>query len=191
MAEISLQFPVDVIRNNNQESVYYGKMYATSRLRGTLSTEGLAEHIAAHGSIVTKEVILLVLNQFQKCIPELLCQGWGVQLNGLGTFWPRVSAVGKPKNDISQMKELGIEECITGVKMNFTPVNEKLFSLASKALKAKCSFVWGNYIRMDYIEPAGKPKQIIPTLIPLDTFEDYIANGGKTSPQKLDTTSNP
>lgn len=186
MAELNLEFPVDLVRNNNQDSVYFGKVYATSRLRGTLSTDGLAQHIAEHGSLVTKEVILLVLTQFSKCIPELLSQGYGVKLDGLGTFMPKVQAKGKPSNNIPSALEKGVDECVSGVKMNFIPQNEKLFSLASKALKAKCSLKWGNFIRMDYVQPVvNGPKTYVPTLLPLDTIQEYLDHGGTTAPQKL------
>ena len=175
MAELNIQFPVDLRKNNNEESKYYGKLYAVSAKRKTLNTLGLAKHIAEHGSMCTLEVIMLVLNQLQTCIPELLSQGVSVELEGLGTFVPSVKC-NTPCLTVEDALEKGIDTVVNGVKMNFLPNNTDLLGLTAKKLKARCSLAWNDVVEITTTTIDGKKKRI-QTRTPISQWADKQAAG--------------
>ena len=81
---------VNVRQDRNSASRTYGMWFPYVDLQGTLSTRALCAHIADHGSIWTEDIVSGILGQLKECIPELVSQGYGVKLDGLGIFWPTV-----------------------------------------------------------------------------------------------------
>ena len=88
MATNKIEMHVDLVRNTNQKSDYYGKYYGRAVRTSTLNTRGLSEHIAQHGSIWTVDVVEGILRKLASCVPELVGQGVAVKLDGRGTFFP-------------------------------------------------------------------------------------------------------
>ena len=118
MADLNLQMQIDARRNNNESSTKYGRIYPVLYKRGTLSTAGLVKHMADHGSLVTSEVLALVLAQLKKCIPELVSQGYGVVLEGLGEFYPSIKcAQNAGKSDVETFIATPCEDMIKGVAL--------------------------------------------------------------------------
>ena len=55
MATNKIEMHVDLVRNTNQKSDYYGKYYGRAVRTSTLNTRGLSEHISQHGSAGEQE----------------------------------------------------------------------------------------------------------------------------------------
>ena len=66
--------------------------YVTAKSRDTLNLEQIAEHMASHQSPFTKGTILGILNDLPGCILELLCDGFRINLGGLGTFYVKLES---------------------------------------------------------------------------------------------------
>lgn len=173
MAEQNIQFPVDLCRNNNESSTKYGRIYARTPRRKTLSTRGLAKHVTEHGSICTYETMMLVLNQLSICIPELLSQGLSVELDGLGTFTPTISSDVAAK-DVETAIAKGPDACVKGVHMRFIPNNTDLLALTSKVMKTKCSLVFQDFVDVKTKTVDGKKVRYV-TRIPIDQWDKYKA----------------
>ena len=174
MSELNIQFPVDLRQNNVESSEFYGRWYAVTPPRKTLNTRGFAEHIAEHGSLVTYEVIMLVLNQMATCLPELLSQNVAVELEGIGTFFPTVDSQKKSKATVQAALDAGLDAMVAGVHMRFQPWSEDLFGLTAKQLKAKCSLVWNDVVTVHTVEdPVTHKKKRYQTRVPV---EDYATS---------------
>ena len=68
---------VNVRKDANTASRTYGMYFGEVEYKGLLSTRALAEHIASHGSVWTRDIVEGILKQLQICIPEKVCQGEG------------------------------------------------------------------------------------------------------------------
>lgn len=70
------------------------KWYARANRLKTLNTTALARHISSHGSPFTQDIVEGVLRKLANCIPELVSEGHGVKLDGIGIFYPIVRCTG-------------------------------------------------------------------------------------------------
>jgi hypothetical protein len=188
MAELNLQMQIDARRNNNESSTKYGRIYPVLYKKGTLSTAGLVKHMAEHGSLVTDEVLALVLAQLKKCIPELVSQGYGVVLDGLGEFYPSITcAQNAGKSDVETFIATDCEDMIKGVHLRFRPIGDDVQKLASTYFKAACSFKKGDYVKVNMVEdPQTHKRTTWIERIPLEDWETYKANGGSAVPTRPD-----
>jgi len=186
MADMNLQMQIDARRNNNESSTKYGRIYPALYLKGCLSTGGLVKHMAEHGSLVTDEVLALVLAQLKKCIPELCSQGYSVELEGLGTFYPSIDcAPNAGKSDVETFIDTPCEDMIKGVFLRFRATGDDIQKLSSKYYKALCSFKKGDYVKVNMVEDPQTHKRTTWTeRIPLDQWEEYKANGGSAVPTR-------
>lgn len=185
MANVNLQMQIDARRNMNESSTKYGRVYPVLYLKGQLSTNGLVKHMAEHGSLVTGEVLKLVLEQLKKCIPELCSQGYSVSLDGLGTFYPSIKA--DPQNggcaSVERFIEKDCNEMISGVFLRFKPTGDDIQKLTSKYYKMQCSFKKGDYVKVN-IKTVEGVKQKWYERIPLENWEEYKAGGGTELPER-------
>ena len=62
---------INLRKNTNASSKGYGKYYGFVEFNGTLTTRALAEHIASHGSLWTRDLVEGVQNQLKVCLPLL------------------------------------------------------------------------------------------------------------------------
>ena len=185
MALTNLPLKIDARRNNNESSTKYGRIYPVLYGRGCLSTNGLIDHMMEHGSLVTGEVLKLVLEQLKKCIPELLSQGYSVQLEGLGNFYPSIKAAPNAgKTDVPTFISTPTEDMIGGVYMRFQPIGDDVRNLRAKYFKEQCTFVKGDYVKVNQKMVSGV-KTTWTERIPLDSWEEYIAAGGTPVPQRI------
>ena len=186
MADLNLQMQIDARRNNNESSTKYGRIYPVLYKRGTLSTAGLVKHMAEHGSLVTAEVLALVLAQLKKCIPELVSQGYGVVLEGLGEFYPSIKcAANAGKSDVEAFIATPCEDMIKGVHLRFRPIGDDVQKLSSRYYKAQCSFRKGDYVKVNMAEDAQTHKRTTwVERIPLTDWDEYKANGGTAVPTR-------
>ena len=88
---IGTGIPYKLYQDNRETSKFKGQWYARVKAFGTVDLDGLADHIASHGSTFTKADIAGVLYAMQDCILELLLSGQKVRFGDLGTFYPRPS----------------------------------------------------------------------------------------------------
>ena len=116
MAESKIAMQYDLRQNNITGSASYGKWYAQAVRRSTLNTRGLADHIVSHGSVFTRDVVEGMVIKFRECIVELLMQGVGVKLDGLGTFYPTLETTGA---DTPEGYTIG--DHLKGVHIRFRP----------------------------------------------------------------------
>lgn len=175
MADMNIEFPVDVRRNNNQKSKNYGQLYAVSYVKNTLSTRGLAQHIADHGSLCTLEVVQLVLGQLSKCVPELLSQGVGIQLDGLGTFYPTLEA-SRGYDSLQELVSAGADQAVRGVHIRFRPVGDNILNLTSRNFKARCTLRLRDYVEVDKASGGDGSREVrVKQRMPIG---DYLLNGG-------------
>jgi nucleoid DNA-binding protein len=186
MALTNLPMRIDARRNNNESSTKYGRIYPALYLRGCLSTGGLVEHMAEHGSLVTGEVLALVLAQLKKCIPELLSQGYSVELEGLGIFYPTIkSSSTAGKSDVETFIATPCDDMIDGVFMRFLPIGDDVRKLRSKYFAERCTFEKGDYVKVNLVVDSQTGKKTTWTeRIPLDKWDEYKANGGSAVPTR-------
>lgn len=141
MATNKRQVDIVLYQNRNEESKAYGKWYARIMQRQVLTDRALAEHIASHGSPYTVDVILGVLTELAQCSLEMLAQGMGVQLDGLGIFYPslRNTKLGAD-NDV----DWNVNTHVKGVAIKFRPSSTDLEDLTSKNFRDNCKLhLWG------------------------------------------------
>ena len=91
---------INIRQNQNVSSRSYGHWFAEVDNLGWLSTKARCNHIAEHGRIWTEDIVRGVLSQLAECIPELVGQGYGVKLDGLGTFLPFAHSEGVTKEKL-------------------------------------------------------------------------------------------
>ena len=110
-----------------------GKYYAEVDRQKTLSTRGLAQHLKDHNCMVGRDAIMAVLIKLSECVPELLSQGVGVKLDGLGTFYPSVQNEKGGATEAQMMdKTFNPTSIIKGIHMRFTPDGSALDNLTSR-----------------------------------------------------------
>ena len=78
-------------KNKIQGHKNFGKVYARAKNNKPIEIEGLAKHIAQHGSPYTKDVILGVLSKIAGCVRELVLDGNPVKIADLCIFTPAVT----------------------------------------------------------------------------------------------------
>lgn len=127
-------------KNTNEHMSSQNKYYGQPINVGCLSSDQLAEHMASHGTIRNKALLITTLSKLATCVPELLSQGVGIQLDGLGTIYPSVSSKGAEK-----AKDYNPNKHVTGVHIRFLPWNVGDAKLTSVALKKRCNFFCVGY----------------------------------------------
>lgn len=135
MATNKILMSVDLYKNTNVRSTAYGKYFGRIPRQSTLNTRGLAEHIAHHGSLYTLDVLEGVLRKLAICIPELVGQGIGVKIDGLGTFFPTLE---NKKGGVEKASDYNVGEHIEGIHVRFQPEGVQLDRLTSRTFKEKC-----------------------------------------------------
>ena len=154
MAELNLKFPYVLRQDRSSNPKRSGKYYARPYQKGLLDTKGLAKHMAEHGIVRNEGRVYSVLAKLQECIPELLSQGVGVKLDGLGTFYPSLESKGVASPDLfSPAKH------IKGIHIRILPWSESIGKLTSKALLNKCELEYLGEV--ETIEVSGKKKVIL------------------------------
>ena len=133
-----LTLKVALKQNKNTKSPSYGKYYAEVDTERTLTTLGLAKHLREHGCLASLDAIQAVLAKLSECIPEIVGQGYGVMLDGLGKFYPTLKSKGATTN---QMKDEGwqVSSIIEGVRMRFLPSSTQMQNITSKQYMNRCA----------------------------------------------------
>ena len=132
MASKKIEMQYNLRQLNNENNSAHLLWFPKAVRRSTLSLRGLSDHIAGHGSIYTRDVVLGVLTKFTSCLIELVTEGTAVKLDGLGTFYPTLEAKGA-ETPIGY----NINEYLKGVHVRFYPEGADDDDLTSRAMKDK------------------------------------------------------
>ena len=141
-----IQFPLARKKNLNRKSTAYNKWYLVRAYAKNLSQRGLIDHMVEHGLSVPRAIIEAVLTQ--------IATGVGVQLDGLGIFYPSIKSSG----DLDE-EECTTTACLQGVRVRFKPDSTKLDNLTSKVFKEKVQPEIVGYVANAGTE--DKPKKIV------------------------------
>ena len=138
----------------NARSSANNRWFAYVNRQGTLSTRGLAQHMVEHGVLTNRADVEAILIKLSECIPELVAQGYGVKLNGIGIFYPTIANV---KGGAESVTDFNLAQNVKGVRFRFTPDSTDLDDLTTKAFGKKVTF--GNGF---YQEQSGAKAPMIP-----------------------------
>ena len=138
----------------NARSSANNRWFAYVNKAGMLSTRGLAQHMIEHGMIGNRAEVQAMLTKLSECIPELVAQGYGVKLDGIGIFYPTIANV---KGGAETVADFNLTQNVKGVRFRFKPDSTDLDDLTTKAFGKKVTF--GNGF---YQEQSGKKAPMIP-----------------------------
>ena len=138
----------------NARSSANNRWFAYVNKAGTLSTRGLAQHMIEHGLISNRAEVEAILVKLSECIPELVAQGYGVKLDGIGIFYPTIANV---KGGAESVYDFNLTQNVKGVHFRFRPDSTDLDDLTTKAFGKKVTFGNGYYQ-----EQSGKKAPMIP-----------------------------
>ena len=138
----------------NARSSANNRWFAYVNRTGTLSTRGLAQHMIEHGMVGNRAEVEAVLIKLSECIPELVAQGYGVELDSIGIFYPSIANV---KGGAETPAAFNLAQNVKGVRFNFRPDSTDLDDLTTKAFGKKVTFGNGYYQ-----EQSGKKAPMIP-----------------------------
>ena len=126
----------------NARSAANNRWFAYVNRTGTLSTRGLAQHMIEHGLVSNRAEVEGILIKLSECIPELVAQGYGVKLDGIGIFYPVIANV---KGGAETPADFNVALNIKGVRFRFKPDSTDLDDLTTKAFGKKVTFGNGYY----------------------------------------------
>ena len=140
MAKENIAFLVNLRKNTVPGSDMEGRYYPEAESKETLTTKGFARHVSDHGgTLVSYELMQLVLAAIVKCLKEMMSQGQPVKLDGLGTFRPTVTSVKNGAASIEEALTMGVNNMVAGVNFVFIPENAQGEEITSKKFKEQCS----------------------------------------------------
>ena len=77
---------LNLYKNNNTSSRFYGKAYARVSYKKNMSLEDLANHMAEHNTPFSKGTIQGILKDMVGCIRELTLEGHVIKIDNLALF---------------------------------------------------------------------------------------------------------
>lgn len=134
MASTKIELQYDLCQNNAEGKPTYELWYPRAIRHSTLNLKGLAKHIQSHGSIYTIDVVTGVLTKFKDCLVELVSQGTGVKIDGIGTFYPTLEAKGA-----ETPVKYNVTDYVKGVHIRFTPESTTEENITSRVFMEKVS----------------------------------------------------
>ena len=195
MATNKVQLAVNFRKNTNTRTTALGKYYAEVGRQKTLSTRGLAAHLKEHNCMVGRDAIVAVLVKLSECVPELVAQGVGVKLDGLGIFYPTIE---NKKGGASETQMLDSEfdpTCIIkGVHVRFLPESSELDNITSRQFLTRgVSAASMNIVKSEVRTVDGKSKrvQVVQSLADFRTANAPSSGGGGPLPVGGDTEIDP
>lgn len=145
----------DIYKVKNVKSPVNGRFFGRVVPTETMDTEGLAQHIAEHGSVFTEDVVNGVLDKARRCILELLLDSKKVKLNGLGTFY--LSAHNR-KGGADTLEDFSVTKNIQGLYIRFLPDQSDSKNLSAKTLFQKANFKWAEELKRESAESKPNPE---------------------------------
>jgi hypothetical protein len=178
MAVNKISMAINYRKNKSTRLSSGGKYYAEVDRQKTLSTRGLAQHLKDHNCMVGRDAIMAVLIKLSECVPELVAQGVGVKLDGLGIFYPSVlNEKGGATEEEMKDKTFNPTSIIKGIRLRFTPDSSELDNLTSKQFLARNVAPESQNI-VDVEKRTIDGKQVsIQTLVTLEDFRNPNGSG--------------
>ena len=121
MATNKIPMRYELYQNENRKSSSYGKWYARPVVDTTLSLKGFAKHLHDHNGTYRTSTIKGVIEEMVECLVEMVSQGVGVKLDGLGTFYPTFESEGAETQE-----EFDVNKQLKGIHLRFLPEGTKL-----------------------------------------------------------------
>ena len=142
-----MSIKIERYQNVNRKSTAFGKTFGRIVYeKKVMDIRRLAEHIQTHGSIYTYDTICGVLAKLEKCIPELLSQGYKVKLEGLGTLKLYAKTKGEP-----EVTDFTVAKNVKKLRVRFTP-EQSDFSLVSTGAVTRSGSAAGLELLNYYVE---------------------------------------
>ncbi len=181
MAVNKISMAINYRKNKSTRLSSGGKYYAEVDRQKTLSTRGLAQHLKDHNCMVGRDAIMAVLIKLSECVPELVAQGVGVKLDGLGIFYPSVLNEKGGATEAQMLdKTFNPTSIIKGIRLRFTPDSSEMDNLTSKQFLTRNVAPESQNI-VDVEKRTVDGKQVsIQTLI---TLEDFRNPNGASAPE--------
>ena len=151
MADKKIAMEYRVVQNKIKDSEGFGRWYAQPVLRGVLNLKGFAAHIHDHNGTYKTSVIKGVLEELVECLVEMVSQGVGVKLDGLGTFRPTFEC-----ESAVSAEDFSIQEHLKGIHIRLIPEGAKDEELTSRKFVAKVSLRKRDELVTTPVEPDGE-----------------------------------
>ena len=182
MAVNKISMAINYRKNKSTRLSSGGKYYAEVDRQKTLSTRGLAQHLKDHNCMVGRDAIMAVLIKLSECVPELVAQGVGVKLDGLGIFYPSVLNEKGGATEAEMLdKTFNPTSIIKGIRLRFTPDASELDNLTSKQFLARnVAPESQNIVDVETRTVNGKPVKI-QTLVTLEDFRNPSTSNAPSS----------
>ena len=133
MAKENIAFMVNLRKNTVPDSDMFGRYYPEAESKETLSTKGFAKHVSDHGgTLVSYELMQMVLAGIVKCLKEYMSQGEALQK--------------------------GVNNMVAGVNFVFIPENAQGEEITSKKFKDQCSLQFAYLVETIKKVIGGKEK---------------------------------
>ena len=181
MAVNKISMGINYRKKTNSRMTGSGNYFAEVDRRETLTTRGLGEHLKEHGCLAGLDAIQAVLVKISQCVPELVAQGIGVKLDGLGIFYPTVKNKKGGATEAQMLdKDYNPTSLIEGVHVRFSPESSDLDNITSKQfLTRSVTTASQNIVKAEERTINGK-KRKIRTVVSLEDFRN--PNGSSSAP---------
>ena len=188
MAVNKISMGINYRKKTNSRMTGSGNYFAEVDRRETLTTRGLGEHLKEHGCLAGLDAIQAVLVKISQCVPELVAQGIGVKLDGLGIFYPTVKNKKGGATEAQMLdKDYNPTSLIEGVHVRFSPESSDLDNITSKQfLTRSVTTASQNIVKAEERTINGK-KRKIRTVVSLEDFRN--PNGSSSAPANTGGTS--
>ena len=133
MADKKIAMEYRVVQNKITDSEGYGRWYAVPVVKSVLNMKGFAAHIHDHNGTYKTSVIKGVLEEIVECLVEMVSQGIGVKLDGLGTFRPTFEC-----ESAASAEDFNVSENLKGIHIRLLPEGAKDEELTSRKFMKKC-----------------------------------------------------
>ena len=173
MAVNKISMGINYRKKTNSRMTGNGNYFAEVDRRETLTTRGLAEHLKEHGCLAGLDAIQAVLVKISQCVPELVAQGIGVKLDGLGIFYPTIKNKKGGATEAQMLdKDYNPTSLIEGVHVRFSPESTSLDNLTSKQfLTRSVTTASQNIVKAVERTVNGKARKIR-TVVSLEDFRN-------------------
>ena len=108
---------LNLYKNTNTDSKYYGKYYPRVELKKSMSLDDLAEHMSQHNTPFSKGTIHGILTDMVDCIRELTLEGNVIKIPNLALFKCSVEGAPIDKLDAAVAGLTGNGGCVRAVKL--------------------------------------------------------------------------
>ena len=189
MAVDKISMAINYRKNKSTRLSSGGKYYAEVDRQKTLSTRGLAQHLKDHNCMVGRDAIMAVLIKLSECLPELVAQGVGVKLDGLGIFYPSVLNEKGGATEAQMLdKTFNPTTIIRGIRLRFTPDSSELDNLTSRQfLTRSVTPESQNIVEVEERTINGKKVNVQK----LTTLDDFRNPSTSNAPSSAGSTPNP